>query len=71
MTRGNDVVLYLDEYMGAKRGYMPFVGDDPTRAASFVPFEPSQYCMPDGARHGSVLTITSKEAELLESAYGM
>lgn len=71
VTRGNDVVLYLDEYMGAKRGYMPFIGDDPTRAASFESSEPSQYCMPDGARHGSVLTITSKEAELLESVYGI
>ncbi|RSX51380.1 1,4-beta-xylanase [Bifidobacterium goeldii] len=68
---GGDVVLYLDEYMGAKRGYMPLIGDDPTRAGSFALAGLDDYRMPDGARHGSILPITREEAARVETAFGI
>lgn len=63
-------VLYLDEYMGEKRGYLPFVSDDPTRADSFARVPADDCRMPRGARHGSVLPITGCEAAALLARFG-
>lgn len=61
-------VLYLDEYMGRRRGYFPMISDDPRVADSFVPVPEQGYAMPSGARHGSVLSITQGEFDRVVSA---
>ncbi|KAA8818569.1 hypothetical protein CSQ85_08740 [Bifidobacterium rousetti] len=63
-------LLYLDEYMGAKKGYFPLIGDDPTRPDSFHPVPGGAYLMPDGARHGSILPVSREEGERLVRAFG-
>ena len=64
------VVLYLDEYMGRKRGYLPFLSDDPTRPDSFAMVPAGDCRMPHGARHGSVLPVTERETEALRARFG-
>lgn len=65
VRRDDDVVLYVDEYMGLKRGYLPLVADDPARPGGFALVPADGYRMPDGARHGSILRVTGVEAERL------
>lgn len=63
-------MLYLDEYMNDKRGYFPLCSENPMLRDSFTAVESQSYIMPEGARHGSMLRITSDEYAALSEEYG-
>lgn len=55
----NSAILYVDEYMGLKRGYMPLCSANTALENSFT--LAGDYAMPVGARHGSVLHVSNEE----------
>lgn len=63
-------LLFVDEYANARRGYIPLIADDPTRAGSFRELGVEEYEMPPFARHGSLLAIDENEWRSLTEAFG-
>lgn len=62
-------ILFVDEYARSKRGYIPLISNDPTRADSFRALDAAEYEMPRFARHGSLLPIIEEEWGALAGAY--
>ena len=59
------MVVFVDEYVNQRRGYIPFVADDPLRANSFQPMEVDEYVLPEGGNHGTIMPLTAAEYEML------
>ncbi|KAH7230734.1 glycosyl hydrolase [Fusarium solani] len=64
-AHGEKFYLFVDEYGG--RGYIPLETDDIDKPNWKVS---SSYKLPTSPRHGTVIPITAKEHEALESALG-
>lgn len=59
------VVLLVDEYTGAKRGYIALISDGLAREHGFRPLPQSEYRLPVGAKHGSVVALNAVQYALL------
>jgi hypothetical protein len=62
----NEWVLMLDHYEAD--GYEPVVSSDPS-SGNFTKLNPSDYSIPDGARHGSILPISNDEYNRLVNRF--
>jgi hypothetical protein len=63
-------ILMVDGYTG--KGYFPLLADglEKLKAGRFVRLPEIQYQMPEGARHGSFLTITTVEYDAVTAKWG-
>ena len=59
------VVLLIDEYTGAKRGYIALISDGLACEHGFRPLPQSEYRLPVGAKHGSVVALNAVQYALL------
>lgn len=61
----------VDEYVGARRGYIPFISTDPAAENSFSLMADGTYLMPTGAKHGTVIPITQEEYDALTEKWAV
>lgn len=59
------LMLFMDEYVDERRGYIAFVSDDPLAPDSFHAMPADEYRVVPGGNHGTVLPISAAEASLL------
>ncbi|MDR1119843.1 MAG: T9SS type A sorting domain-containing protein [Dysgonamonadaceae bacterium] len=67
----NKWCVLVDEYVGAKRGYIPFVSTDISQENSLTLLANGTYIMPTGAKHGTVITVSQKEYDDLIDKWGV
>ncbi len=67
--------LYMDGYAygNAGVGYFPLIAEslEDLKMANFRKLEPSEYKMPEGAKHGSFVPITKEEYQALVDKWGI
>lgn len=59
----------VDEYGGAKRGYIPFISEDIGAENSLHLMKDDTYLMPTGAKHGTVIPVTQEEFDALQEKW--
>lgn len=59
----------VDEYGGAKRGYIPFVSENIGAQNSLHLMKDDTYLMPTGAKHGTVIPVTQEEYDALQEKW--
>ncbi|MCR5669759.1 MAG: family 43 glycosylhydrolase [Butyrivibrio sp.] len=63
--------IMLDEYGGAKRGYIPFVTSDLDETNSIRVLGEEDYAAQEGCKHGVILPVTKSEYDALMAEYGV
>lgn len=63
--------VLVDEYVGSRRGYIPFVSTDLSAVNSLSLLNDGEYLMPTGAKHGTVIPITEAEYNALYEKWGV
>lgn len=63
--------VLVDEYVGSRRGYIPFVSTDLSEVNSLSLLKDGEYLMPTGAKHGTVIPVTEAEYNALYEKWGV
>lgn len=61
--------VLVDEYGGAKRGYIPFISENIGAENSLHLMKDDTYLMPTGAKHGTVIPVTQEEYDALQEKW--